>query len=167
MLSQTIQIPPKRSRWMFVGAAVFHVGGAAIASEYPQHADAYLFCVAFYWLMFLTTDWRSSKLAFDSDGIVFHGHRVLWNDVSSIEPPNARGEIVIRLRREVPDVFRKKTGGGTDWLLVQSRGMALDAVGVYALLVGASREAEWLLGSGEPKTAGFDPRTGAHEQFGG
>ena len=101
------------------------------------------------WLVFLLFEWRPSTLSMNADGLFFHRHRIAWDEIASIEPPSARGDIVLRLRRSVPDRFRLAREGSQDWLLLEGTSFAVGPLGLYALLVGTSREASWLLGSAD------------------
>ena len=100
------------------------------------------------WTVFLVIA-RRAPLTLDAEGLLLHRHRIGWDEITSIEPPSVRGEIVLRLRRAVPDRFRLAREGSQDWLLLEGTGFAAGPLALYALLVGASREASWLLSSAD------------------
>ncbi|MCA8950711.1 MAG: hypothetical protein KDE27_14510 [Planctomycetes bacterium] len=136
--------------WAVLACTVaFSVLTALVAVFAPAYTWFGVTSLIAVWPLFLVVVRRPAPLTIDRDGLLFEGHRVRWDEISSIEPPSARGEIVLRLRRAVPPELAVRNDGEQDWLALAGASYALGPLGTYALLVGASHEASWLLGSAD------------------
>lgn len=140
-MAQVIAIQRAFPMAALVACVIVSVGACLAALARHDFAWAAAAANLVAWAVFAGILRRPSGLALDDSGIVVRGHRVQWEEITSIEPPSAGGEIVLRLSRPVP--------GGGDWLSLDGTRYAVGPLGLYGLLIGVSREAAWLLGAAD------------------